>query len=110
MIDIRITYSGKRYSVEICGHAGYGEPGKDIVCAGVSALTYALANYLLASKNVCHPEIEDDGNFCMSCILGDYYSGAGADKAREVLGAMEQGYHLLEKEYPGHVKMKIAFD
>ncbi|MDB8682165.1 ribosomal-processing cysteine protease Prp, partial [[Ruminococcus] gnavus] len=28
--------------IEIFGHAGYADPGKDIVCAGVTALTQTL--------------------------------------------------------------------
>jgi len=109
MIDISIRYSGRCYSVAISGHAEYGEPGKDIVCAGVSAITYTMANYLLSSRNVCHQQVEDDGNFYMSCILGNK-SGDGADKAREALEAIGQGYLLLSEEYPGYVKTEIAAD
>ena len=28
------------------GHAGYSESGKDIVCAGISTILYALAGYV----------------------------------------------------------------
>ena len=38
-----------RYMGFVCsGHAGYGEYGQDIVCAGVSALVLTIANSLEA--------------------------------------------------------------
>lgn len=46
MITVMIERNGKgrllRFSVS--GHAGYEEPGKDIVCAGVSAVTVGAVN------------------------------------------------------------------
>ena len=52
--------------IEISGHAGYDEIGKDIVCAGVSALVQTLVksmNQLTADR----PEWEiDRGIFYMS--------------------------------------------
>ena len=38
MIEVRI----RPERIEISGHAGYAEYGKDIVCAGVTALTQTL--------------------------------------------------------------------
>ena len=42
MITVTLTRSGETLRCEFAGHAGYAEKGKDIVCAGVSALYYAL--------------------------------------------------------------------
>ncbi len=44
MIDI--IYYPKQNMLTMQGHANYAENGKDIVCAGVSALFYALATTL----------------------------------------------------------------
>ena len=41
---IRASCGGAHLTVR--GHAGYGEYGKDIVCAAASALVYALAGRL----------------------------------------------------------------
>ena len=38
MIAVNVRKDG----IEIHGHAGYAEPGKDIVCAGVTALTQTV--------------------------------------------------------------------
>ena len=37
-----ITVSVRKDGIEINGHAGYAETGKDIVCAGMTALTQTL--------------------------------------------------------------------
>lgn len=44
MIVISVSLEG----VSVDGHAGYGEMGKDIICAAVSALTQSLIHSLEA--------------------------------------------------------------
>ena len=45
MIQVRITYhDGAITHIDVTGHSGYEDSGKDIVCAGVSVLTIALIN------------------------------------------------------------------
>lgn len=46
MTNIKIWNEGTDHIVEIKGHTGYAEQGKDIVCAGVSTLAYTLINQL----------------------------------------------------------------
>lgn len=106
MIKISIRNIGISYSVEIRGHAEYGESGKDIVCAGVSTIAYTMANYMKSSKAVSHPQIEDDGNFYMRCTLGNK-KGKGIKKSREALRAIEKGFYLIEQEYPNYVRTEI---
>lgn len=48
MINIDIYQTIWRYGIRISGHAGHGTEGNDIVCAGVSVLLQALANYIEA--------------------------------------------------------------
>lgn len=40
MIEVTVRKDG----VKVSGHAGYAEAGKDIVCAGVTALTQSLVS------------------------------------------------------------------
>ena len=42
MIQVNITKSDNQITAVFHGHAGHDKIGKDIVCAGVSALFYAL--------------------------------------------------------------------
>ena len=47
MIKVLITRSAQSdqiTSFEVSGHAGYAEPGKDIVCAAVSTVTVGTVN------------------------------------------------------------------
>lgn len=46
MIRASYSHGGKVHRLTIDGHAGYAPQGSDIVCAGVSALAYALVGYL----------------------------------------------------------------
>ena len=43
MISVVITNAGRRRALEMQGHAGFSQKGEpDIVCAGCSAVVYAL--------------------------------------------------------------------
>lgn len=62
MIDVCIRKYGEHYTeVYVEGHAGYANRGKDIVCAGVSALTYNLINSMNSFTNdhVAYDELKD---------------------------------------------------
>lgn len=59
MITIRVKI-GELSEIKISGHADFAEAGKDIVCAGVSAIYDALccavgtdANYCEGKEHVC---------------------------------------------------------
>ena len=54
---ITITY--KDYTIKALGHANYAEVGKDIVCAGVSILTYTL---IASLAELTEDEIEVEMN------------------------------------------------
>lgn len=46
MIRARYRTDGTAHSLILTGHANYAEAGKDIVCAGCSAIVYALLGWL----------------------------------------------------------------
>ena len=48
MTEIRMDWGTLRITAD--GHAGGGEKGQDIICAGISALMMALLNQLLEEK------------------------------------------------------------
>ena len=52
---IRVRAGERRITVS--GHAGYAPAGQDIVCAAVSALTYALAGYLEETGQAARSDI-----------------------------------------------------
>ena len=58
MTRVEITYLNDGCMLECRGHAGYAEKGRDVVCAGVSALCIALLERLdaLAAENLATVE------------------------------------------------------
>ena len=38
MLSIQIVWSKEKFELNVVGHAGYAEHGKDIVCAAVSVI------------------------------------------------------------------------
>ena len=50
MITVRISRKddGRIHDFEVKGHAGYADPGQDIVCAGVSSVTVGTVNSIEA--------------------------------------------------------------
>lgn len=87
---------GGRHHLHISGHAGYAAPGEDIVCAGISAIGYALMGYL---RNC--PEAEDlrcseeSGRLILSC--GEH------TKVDAAFDMAVIGLALIERQYPQHV-------
>lgn len=59
MIKVKIKNSnGYIEYLKVSGHAEYAEHGKDLVCAGVSAIMYGLLNAL--DGKPCKCSLEDD--------------------------------------------------
>lgn len=46
MVKVKYTVVDKTHTLEVSGHANYDEYGKDIVCAGISALVQALMGWI----------------------------------------------------------------
>lgn len=80
--------------LEISGHAGYAQPGKDIVCAAVSALYETLR---------AHPMVRtlDDGD--RHLIVAD---GRAGGLMIPVFEAFSLGFEQLARQYPQNVEFK----
>lgn len=82
----------------ITGHAGYAESGQDIVCAGVSALAQATCFTLNRTNNAIFDM--RDGDMSVHITNPDDVSSA-------ILEVLENGIHLISREYPDHVSLKV---
>lgn len=83
------------------GHAGHGEQGSDIVCAGVSALLYALVAYLddaVEGRGVGRVRHKTrDGYLWVRCRgLTAYDASASA--------VIKAGLRMIAAAYPCHVR------
>ena len=93
-----ITIEGKRIGntleISFSGHAGYARPGQDIVCAGVSALFYALA----FGVNGLIPEAASMEGKTIT-VTRD------TPEIRGAITVVFEGLKAIEREYPEHVKI-----
>lgn len=97
-----------RLCASIRGHAGFAPAGKDIVCAGASALALTLAT--------CLRREEQRGALRMLSIQQE--PGrleiqaapvlSGVERLSVLLEAAEEGFRLLAREYPKHVILEAG--
>ena len=99
MIIIEITSKNKEIvSIEMNGHSGYAESGKDIVCAGVSSLVYAALNSF--------DSIEEDRIIVNDGMLKLNLRGKKvSDHDQIVLEVMLNGFSMIAAQYKKNVKI-----
>jgi len=93
---IHVEISSRRLSVD--GHAGCGEYGQDIVCAGVSALTQAL---LMSIDSLA----EDRIKYRISPGRADIYYGNLSEKSRTLVDSFFIGVCLIADDFPDNVRI-----
>lgn len=101
MINAKYTVEGGIHTLTVLGHANYAEYGKDIVCAGVSALVQALIGYV--ANNDCESDFisldEKDGEVIISCD--------GGEATAAVFYMTAIGLEQIAYSYPDHVQIDI---
>lgn len=95
MIEVRI----RPERIEISGHAGYAEPGKDIVCAGVTALTQTLIQSI---ENLTDDKIE----YRISPGKVEVEYRNLSEKSKTLVDSFFVGICLIAEEFPEHVKVR----
>ena len=83
-----------RNRLVIGGHAGYGEHGKDIVCAAASALVYALAEVL-----------RETGRLAEAVMEPGWADVRGAGDCAREFALVRRGLEMLAERYPQCVEM-----
>lgn len=99
MIHVKKIYKPYIIEIDIKGHAGYEEQGKDIVCAAVSALAQGILCYLEKMGMVEAKKVES-GHLHMTL------------KMREMTIQMTDMLFMacdeIEQFYPGSVEVDIG--
>jgi uncharacterized protein YsxB (DUF464 family) len=99
MIIIEITSKNNEIiSIEMNGHSGYAESGKDIVCAGVSSLVYAALN---SFDSVEENRIQINDGMLKLNLRGKKVS----DHDQIVLQVMLNGFSMIASQYKKNVKI-----
>ncbi|MCL1796269.1 MAG: ribosomal-processing cysteine protease Prp [Clostridia bacterium] len=110
MIDIRFhrSRSGRIHGFIVTGHAESAPRGKDIVCAGVSALAQTAPNALETVARV-RPIVcaEDDGY--LSVELPNGMTRRQRRDADIVLRTVEQGIRDIAATYAQHITIHYYF-
>lgn len=100
MTTIRMDWRSLELTAE--GHAGGGEYGKDIICAGISAITHTLAQYLLRYEHMMWPVIRMKPG--AAYIRGRPIPGYRR-RTREAFRQAMDGLQAFAEQYPDHVRI-----
>lgn len=94
----------KIHAFELSGHANSGPYGYDLVCAGVSAVTFGAVNALMELCEV-EPKIqkEDDGGY-LYIELPDSFENEV--KVQTILKAMVVSLETIERDYQSFIQIK----
>ena len=101
---IEVTHNVRTNEITVSGHAGYAEPGKDIVCAAVSVLVSTLAE-----------SMEEVTKGQLDCIRRDgftqiVYWPSFDDGVQALVRAFFIGVGGVAEAYPGYVCIKEVKD
>lgn len=88
----------RKDEIEVCGHANYAETGKDIVCAGVTALTQTLIRSL---EHLTRDEIEYE----ISPGRADIHCGNLSEAGKLMVDSFFIGIIMIADEFPDHVRI-----
>ena len=99
MIEIIAYRPTDRVRIEIKGHAGYAEHGRDIICSAVSILYYTL------KERACDI---DQRAVSVSGTSGNAHIDIKIRNAnmRECVDTIMTGFRMLSTEYPNNVRLK----
>ncbi|WP_270179443.1 ribosomal-processing cysteine protease Prp [Alkalihalobacillus sp. CinArs1] len=92
-------------SFSLSGHADAGPHGYDIVCAGVSAVTFGAVN---AIESLCDVELiidmEDEGGY-LSCTVPARLEQRTDENVQLLLRGMEVSISSIAEEYGNHIQI-----
>lgn len=98
---IRILVKGKNNiinEIEIKGHAGYDDKGKDIVCAGVSSTVITTVNGILAiNKDAITHHLNNDD---LRVVINQH-----DDIVDKLINNMLKMLKEIEKEYKKYIQI-----
>ncbi|MGJ0848178.1 ribosomal-processing cysteine protease Prp [Tissierella praeacuta] len=106
MIEVKLYKNdmGNYHRYEVEGHAGYAEYGKDIVCAGVSAITQSA---LLTLERICinaRSGYDEKRNYLYVTV--PFYQ-ITRKEVQAIFSLLELGIKSIEMAVPKNVKLEI---
>ena len=101
MVKAKYTVKDTTHTLVLLGHANYAEHGKDIVCAGVSALVQALIGWIEETDQTvkCISIDEKEAEVIISC--------EGDEDVATAFNIACIGLGQIANSYPNHVHINI---
>lgn len=101
MVRARYTVADTTHTMVVLGHANYAEYGKDIVCAGVSAIVQALIGWI-------EEHYEESGYISIDTQGAEVIISCDGDESvAAVFNMASIGLEQLADSYPDHVQIDI---
>ena len=94
-----IAVSVRKDGIKIHGHAGYAETGKDIVCAGVTALIQTL---IRSMQGLTRDKVEYE----VSPGRADIQYGNLSEEGKLLVDSFFIGICLIADEFPEYVRIE----
>lgn len=104
-VKVHVDPFGGYRSIEISGHAGYDEYGKDIVCAAISALAQTMALGLEKVVGIKVKIKKKDGYFLLKVPKG--LSAEKADKTNIIMETFILGIEDISESYPSNIQVDV---
>lgn len=101
LIDVYRQKNGHITECTIDGHAGYDEPGYDIVCAAISAISCTAVLGMQQVAGVSN-HYENKSGYCS--IRPEKYE---EEKIQTILETMLIGFTEISRQYSSYVKVNV---
>ncbi|OXM86845.1 ribosomal-processing cysteine protease Prp [Paenibacillus rigui] len=103
-VTIKRSPDGLIQSFRVKGHALYDEPGKDIVCAGVSAVTVGTVNAVEALLGL-ELQAKTKHGF-LDVTVPDQLEAALSEKVQMLMESMVVMLQSIEQSYGAYIAMQ----
>jgi uncharacterized protein YsxB (DUF464 family) len=104
-VTIEKDSSGQVHSFEMSGHAEFAGKGKDLVCAGASAVSFGAVNAIMSLTSIT-PDIQQghDGGF-LKVVFPNNLSPKKNEQVQLLVQAMIVSLQTIEQDYAQHIKI-----
>lgn len=109
MIQVTVFQSDNRVTAfKLTGHAESGPYGYDLVCAGVSAVTFGAVNAIM---KLCETDLDidrgADGGY-LAVKLPTNISSEKLEKIQWLVKGMIVSLETIEESYEEHIELKFS--
>lgn len=104
-VDVNRNRKGQITRFTLTGHAGSGPHGFDLVCAGVSAVSFGTLNAVEALAGVSFNIRQREGGGFLDCLCPDDLPESRQEKVQLLLEAMLVSLRTIEMSYGQYIKI-----